>query len=143
MPTRALVHCPTARERAPTLVRPAAQLGSPGCSAGGGSEESQQTAAALVLAAPAQAARPPALLLHAGPLSGTPQSVDRRAALPWPPAPGDAVAPDSGDALVEGVPAGPARQGSLPTDTLQALLEEMEGLPSLEGTLAGPACLDW
>ncbi len=96
-----------------------------------------------MLAAPAQPARPPALLLHAGPLAGTPQSVDRRAALPWPLAPGVADAPDGGDALAEGAPAEPARQGSLPTDTLQALLEEMEGLPSLEGTLAGPACLDW
>ena len=112
-------------------------------SLGMGSEASQQTAATLAVAAP-----PPlnvaALAPAAGSLSGTPQSAERRHALPWQaaskdvPAEGTAWPPGGAGARLTPVP-----QGSMPPDTLQALLEEMEGLPPLEGALAGPACLDW
>lgn len=108
-----------------------------------GSEASQQTAATLAVAAP-----PPLNVVALAPaavsLSGTPQSAERRHALPWQAAPKDMAAEGTA-----GQPGGagprltPLPQGSMPPDTLQALLEEMEGLPPLEGALAGPACLDW
>lgn len=119
------------------------QAGSPVRSLGMGSEASQQTAATLAVAAP-----PPlnvaTLAPAAGSLSGTPQSAERRLSLPWQAAPKEMTA--EGAAGLSGGPGSrltPVPQGSMPPDTLQALLEEMEGLPPLEGALAGPACLDW
>ena len=115
-------------------------MGSPDQSQGAGSEESQQTAAALALGAlPADGIlRVPSPA--AWPLSGTPQSAERRSMASWQPGLGAAGGPLCGDMSAGG--AGGA-QGSMPPDTLQALLEEMEGLPPLEGSLAGSAGLDW
>ncbi|KAK9821750.1 hypothetical protein WJX81_002727 [Elliptochloris bilobata] len=124
-----------------------AEANSPGHSLGVDSEESQQTAATLTLTA-----RPPPLTVSmlgptAGSLLGTPKSAERRRSVPWRAAPRAPPPQEQAPvALATGIHEGrltPLPQSSMPPDTLQALLEEMEGLPPLEGAMAGAACLDW